>query len=379
VAGFPPNKIVASVSKRLEKPVGLVTRIASWVKGLRPYRVYINFSHNRGNLMAAGMSYQSLFASFAAVWVGFSIAGIWLQSVPELTKELTNLINRAIPGLIGPDGLIDPSELPSGVTFGWTGAIAVIGLLWTAIAWLYYTRQAVRAMFGLGWDTTNYVLQKIRDLGLAFAFGFVLILSALISVLSTDAITFVLGLFGVDSNSVWSSLSVRSVGFAVALLLNLFVLASMYRVLSRVAIPFRDLLVGSFLGAAALSIVSTVGSLIVGAATRNPLLASFALFIGLLIWFLLICRIMLLAASWIAIGMADRRISPRKLTPEQLAAERAAAERNARVIVARADVADAEAELEQSRWFGRLVAQRRVEKARNQLNDILAEESDGVH
>ena len=366
-------KIAQPVSARLEKPVHRVVTFWQWIKQLKPYRVFINFSHNDGNLLAAGMSYQSLFASFAAVWVGFSIAGIWLNSRPVLLEELISIINRAIPDLIGENGLIDPSDLPTGLTFGWTGVIAIIGLLWTAIAWLYYTRQAVRAMFDLGRDTTNYVLQKIRDLGLAFCFGVVLIISALVSAISSEAVTFVLNLLGLSDQSYWTQFAARSIGFVIALALNLLVLSTMFRLLSRVAIPWRNLLFGSFLGSIALTVVSALGGLVVGAASRNPLLATFAVFIGLLIWFILVCRIMLLSASWIAVGMADANISARKLSPEQRAAEQASAEYNARVLVARAEVANAEAAMQEARWFGRLTAQRRVEHARNTLTDLLDE------
>jgi membrane protein len=366
-------KIAQPVSERFEKRAHRVVRIWQWIKQLKPYRVFINFSHNDGNLLAAGMSYQSLFASFAGIWVGFSVAGIWLNSRSVLEEELIAIINRAIPDLIGEHGLIDPNDLPSGLTFGWTGIIAIIGLLWTAIAWLYYTRQAVRAMFDLGRDKTNYVLQKIRDLGLAFCFGAVLIVSAIVSAVSGEAVTLFLGMLGLSDHSFWTLFTARATGFVIALALNLLVLATMFRLLSRVAIPVRNLLFGSFLGAIALSAVSAIGGIVVGAASRNPLLATFAVFIGLLIWFILICRIILLSASWIAVGMADAHISARKLTPEQREAERVSEERSARVVVARAEVANAEAEMRQARWFGRLVAQRRVERARNTLADLLDE------
>jgi membrane protein len=366
-------KIAEPVSQRFEKPVRRVVTIWQWIKQLKPYRVFINFTHNDGNLLAAGMSYQSLFASFAAVWVGFSVAGIWLSSRPVIEEELISIINRAIPDLISENGLIDPNDLPSGLTFGWTGVIAIIGLLWTAIAWLYYTRQAVRAMFDLGRDTTNYVLQKIRDLVLAFCFGVVLIISALVSAISSEAVTVFLTLLGLDDQSYWTQFAARTIGFVIALALNLFVLSTMFRLLSRVAIPWRNLLFGSFLGSIALTAVSAIGGIVVGAASRNPLLATFAVFIGLLIWFILICRIMLLSASWIAVGMADANISARKLSPEQRAAEQASAEHNARVLVAQAEVANAEAEMREARWFGRLTAQRRVERARNTLTDLLDE------
>lgn len=364
--------IAGRVDARVRQASGFWTRFRT----LKPVRVYLNFSYNDGNLMAAGMSYQTLFAVFAGVWVGFSIAGLWLKSVPGLESELITLINNAIPNLISPDGLIPPSALPTGFSFGWTGVVAILALLWTAIAWLFYTRQAVRAMFGLGRDRTGYLLQKARDLVLALAFGVILIAASGVSFLSTEATEVLLGFAGLQRDSVLITVSGHIAGFVISLALNLVVLAAMFRLLSRVAIPWRALISGSFLGSVALSAVSAVAGLIVGATHRNPLLATFAVFIGLLIWFVLICRIMLLSASWIAVGMADRNISPRTLTPAQAAAERAAAERSARVIVARADAAAAEAELAAARGLRRLGARRRAEKARRRLDDLLDSAAD---
>ena len=45
-----------------------------------------------------------------------------------------------------------------------------------------------------------------------------------------------------------------------------------------------------------------------GGASNNPLIASFAVFIGLLIWFNLVCQVVLAAAAWVAVGIKDDRI-----------------------------------------------------------------------
>jgi membrane protein len=146
-------------------------------------------------------------------------------------------------------------------------------------------------------------------------------------------------------------------------------------VLARVSIPWRNLFFGAMLGSAALAGLSALAGLLLGGVSKNPLLATFTVFVGLLIWFNLVSRVLLLSASWIAVGMFDRGLSPRLVTPEQVAAEKAAAEYDARVIVARAQLQDAQDHLAQSRWLGRFRAQRDVERAQNRLNDILDEGS----
>ena len=358
---------------RLSRPVRRVNRWWRWVQTLKPYRVWIQFSYNDGNLRTAGMSYQSLFAVFAALWVAFSIAGIWLTSNPSLFTALVDIINDAVPGLISTNGepgvITEPALRALSSAFGWTSIIAFLGLLWTAVAWLYYTRQAVRAMFRLGRDNRNYALQKVTDFGLAIVFGLVLLVSASVSVVTTDALAAFLGLFGVSSSSFWFYFFARVLGFAIAIALNFFTLSAMYRVLSRVVIPWRSLLVGSFLGAVALSGLSALSGLLIGGAVNNTLLATFAVFVGLLVWFNLVCRVILLAAAWIAVGMIDRGLDPRNRTPQQKAYDEAVAEYDARILLASAALQDATEKAEASRGFAKWFANRRVRDARERLDE----------
>lgn len=346
------------------------------VQRLRPMRVFSSFNGNRGNLLAAGMSYQSLFAIFAALWLVFSVAGIWLTSNPDLLHALIDVINRAAPGLIGQNGAVSEDALVriSG-TLGWTGIIAAVGLLFTAVGWLDSTRQAVRSMFELGDDPTNFVLQKLRDLGLAFGFGILLVIAALASLVSASAVTGVLQFFGVESQTLWAQASVQAIGFLITAVLNAVTLSMMYRVLSHLAIPLRNLVRAAILGGIALTILSTLSGLVLRGASRNPLAASFAVIFGLLFWFNLVCRVMLYCASWIAVGMEDRGISPRRLTPEQRIAELAAEEKKAKIVLAKAAVERADAAVAAARGFKRRRAARRLERARAHLLELRTDQT----
>lgn len=366
----------APLLNTLEKPVARVSVLVKWVKNVRPYRVYMNFSHNDGNLRAAGMAFQSLFAVFAALWVGFSIAGIRLRNAPEVFEALVEIINRAIPNLIASGdspGVIKVTQLEEATGFGWGGIIAAIGLLWTAIAWLFYTRQAVRAVFGLSRDTTNYVLQKINDLFFGLGFGLLLVISAMVTIASTQAISFLLQLINVDSHSFWTYALTQVIGVIVSVSVNIVTLGMMFRVMSRVQIPWRNLFTGSLLGACVLAALSALGGAVLGGASKNPLLATFTVFIGLLIWFNLVSRVILLSASWIAIGMKDSGISPRVISAEEQAAEDAAEEYDARVLVARANLEDARETFAAASLLGKIRAQRHVARAERELNSILDE------
>jgi membrane protein len=88
---------------------------------------------------------------------------------------------------------------------------------------------------------------------------------------------------------------------------DVLILMAIHRILAEVQVPKMRLLTGCALGAAALLGLKVLGAELLGSASTNPLLASFAVLIGLLIWFNFICRVLLLTAAWIATGI-DRTL-----------------------------------------------------------------------
>jgi membrane protein len=271
---------------------------------LKPVRVLQHFAERRGFLLAGGLSYQSIFAVFAALWVGFATFGIVLSGHPSLSAAFFDMLSRAVPGLVASDGVegaIDPATLLELPVLGWTGSIAAIGLLLTAIGWLSSARDAVRALFDLPGQKRNIVVLRLKDLGLALAFAIAVLASAALQVLSTQA----LGWFGIPERSVAAAAAGQAIGLLLMLALDTATLAMLYRVLSGLRIPLRRLVLGALVGAVALGVLKVLGGLLLGGASANPLLASFAIIVGLLIWFNLVCEVILLTASWIAVGMAD--------------------------------------------------------------------------
>lgn len=340
------------------------------VTALRPVRVFTHFTDRSGPIMAGGMSYQAIFAVFAAVWVGFSIAGIFLVNSPELTNQLYATINLSVPGLIGPGGVIDPDSLSVSGTFEWTGAIALVGLLLTALAWLSTTALAVRRIFGMPKQTTFFLLVKLRELGLGLLFGLALVLSAVVSLASTTALEAIFGFAGVGEDSFWYQASARGVGLAVVLVIDTVTLAALFRVLSRVRIPFRRLVTGALLGGIALGVMKILGGALLGGATRNPLLATFAVIIGLLIWFNLVSTVILLAASWIAVGMHDAGIPPISLSADEVAAIKSQREAEEQRERAEAELASARESYLATPWFVRWPVARRVRAAKKAVKNL---------
>ncbi len=301
-----PRKAPSPLVLRLRAQVARVQR-------LKPVRVITHYTQGRGPILASGLAFQGLFAVFAGLWVAFSVAGLVISGNEHLQHAVIAVLNNAIPGLIDTGtagGAIDAKLLLSAGVFGWTGAIALVGVLVTALGWLASARDAVRTMFDLPSPAANFALLKARDLGLGVALGVSLVISAVLSLAGTSATSFLLGLVGIDATTVVATVVGRIVTLGVMFLLDTVVLASLYRVLAAIRIPTKRLWAGALLGAVGLGILKVLGSALLGGATNNPLIASFAVLAGLLIFFNFVCQIILIAASWIHTGMADAGIDP---------------------------------------------------------------------
>lgn len=278
-----------------------------WLERLRrfkPVRVLLNYSDNNGPLLAAGLSFHAIFAAFAALWVGFSVGGLLLEAQPALRDAVFQFINRAVPGLVGTgagDGAINRKVLLEARVLSWTGAVALVGLLVTTLGWLASTRVAIRTIFHLARPRANLFIIRLKDVGLALGFGGAVLISAALTLVGTQT----LGLFRAYLSSSIAGIAGRVLGLGVMFLFDAAVLASLFRVLAGIRIPRGRLIGGVVIGAAGLAVLKVLGSRLLIGAGRNPLLASFAVIIGLMIWFNLISQVVLIAASWIAVGARD--------------------------------------------------------------------------
>lgn len=320
---------------------------------LKPVRVFEHFADRRGFLLASGLSYHSIFAVFAGVWVGFAVGGLVLRENPALSDAFFTLLAHSVPGLIawdGAEGVIDPSQLMDAQILGIAGVIAAAALTVTAIGWLTSARGAVRLLFDLPSQEMNFLLLKLKDLVLAIGFGVALIASAAISVVSTQAFSTVLTWLGIPKQSTLVSVAGSGILLAIMVVLDASVLAALFRILSGLRIPRRRLWGGALLGATGLGILKVLGNLLLGGASRNPLLASFAILIGLLIWFNLICTVILATASWIAVGMDDDGL----VADPQVAAEREEEERLERERLMKELEEELAALAAEQSWFAKL-------------------------
>lgn len=353
--------------ERFEGPLERAAELKDRTLAAFPVRVWRGFLRGNGFLLSAGMSYYVLFSLFAVIYVSFAGVGIWLGASPRAIEALIDLANSYLPGLIGDPGLIgrdDVVEIAQGSTslLGITGAVAVGFAAWTAIAAVTFTRRAIRDIFGLPFDTRSYWLLKLRDLLAGVLFGLALLLGAALSVLSVWALEWLFDLFGWGDSWVLSGMA-RVLWMASAFIVDAGALAALVRFLVGADLRWRFIWPASLLGGGAMVVLQLLAGFLLTRVPSNPLLASFAVIIGLLLWCRLLASVVLVAASWIAVTAADND-HPLELEDEQAAR---LAEQEALVLAARVQLRRARDAYEDAPWYRRLWAGRAVRRAQDAL------------
>ena len=340
---------------------GLIERVMAW----KPVRVLLHFNQENGPLIAAGMTYQAIFALFAGLWFAFSVTGFVVKGDLALQATVFGAINRFIPRLIQYDhqpGAIRASTLLDTTGLSWSSAISLLGVLFTATGFVGTLRTAVRIMFGLPGPTTNPVLLKVKDLGFTLAFGAVVLLTAVISVASNTALGAVARLLGLGATSWVEQAAVTVVSALLIFVIDTVLVAGAFRLLSGIPIPRRRLLVGALIGGLGLGVLQTVGTSLLGGASSNPVVGTFATLIGVLLYFNFVCQLLLLAASWIAVGMQEAGIDARSLSTEARGVSEAERLEEARRLVAEANREELEERVRAARGLARWRLNRQLQR-----------------
>ncbi|WP_223628419.1 YihY/virulence factor BrkB family protein [Microbacterium sp. EST19A] len=360
--------------RRLDAAVERATALTHRTLALFPVRVWRHFLQHNGFLLAAGVSYQALFAIFAAIYLAFAIAGLWLGGSSMAVDRVIDFINLYIPNLIKDQGgVFTPAQVQE-IADKTTGVLSITGLIalgtviWTAIGWVTFSRRATRDIFGLPPDLRSYVLLKARDLLAALIFGVALIAGSILSSASAAALSWILSLLGWDSGSDGLNLSIRIGTVVVSFALLTAALAAMVRFLTGTSLQWSIIWPGALLGGGAMTVLQFGAGFLLSYTPTNPLLATFAIFVGLLLWFRINGVVMLVASSWIAVAAQDRDLP----LLAQTEAERRAAEHQTLLLAAHIRLREAEAAQRDAPWYRAWSAARTAREARAQLAAVEA-------
>ncbi|MDD1478407.1 YihY/virulence factor BrkB family protein [Arthrobacter sp. H16F315] len=278
---------------------------------LRPLRAFQHYNRQHGPLMSAGIGFRMFFSITGLLATGFSLAGLFLSGQPALLDQIIKSVAIAAPGLLqvdGGEGLVDPKKLlnPSGL--GWTAVIAAGVTVFTALGWISGIRDGVRGMMGWGPRTINPVLQILRDAGILLLLGVALVISSAASLVFGTAADWVAEQLSLDPLIAWPLTT--SVTIVVPLLLGWGTALIMFRLAAGLKAARRSLLEGTLIAAAGTTVLQIFSTQLLASAGKNPILAPFAIIIGLLIWFNLVSQVYVVSAAWVSVREKDLKLQP---------------------------------------------------------------------
>ncbi|WP_235931490.1 YihY/virulence factor BrkB family protein [Actinomyces respiraculi] len=285
----------------VKQAVATVQRLGAWLMASRLGRAQARYASARGTLLAGGIAYTGLFSIFAALAIGVTALMAALGSHPGLRDAAIGVVNDMLPGVLD-DGSgsgivsIDQLTLSSALTLG--SVIALLTLLYSAMGLMRALSNGVQAMFGLTRVPRNVVVAELTHL-----LGFIVVMAAvLVTAAASLATGAVLG--ALESLPGWvpawlTGAGARVLSLAVSFLIDSCVLSLLIR-LSGVRVPRKDLLTGAALGGMAFGLLREVGTGAVGSTAANPLLASFAALVVLVVWLHLASRLVLYVCAWTA-------------------------------------------------------------------------------
>ncbi|PVE95993.1 MULTISPECIES: YihY/virulence factor BrkB family protein [unclassified Microbacterium] len=298
-----------SPSETADRP-GLVARVTgpliAWALRRRLVRAALLYTERRGPMLADSVTYRALFSVFAGVLLGFSIAALWLAGNPEAWRAIIDSVQSVVPGLIGDDGVIDPKDLQKPASLSVAGIVSLVALIGAALGAIGSLRTAVRVIAGTVQDDILWVWVILRNLALALGIGLSFVAAAAVTFVGQLGVAWISDLLGLPADSALVSWSAPVLSLVVVFALDTLLLVGVFRLLSGVRPAARSLWSGALLGAFGLVVLQQLSSLFVGGATSNPLLATFASLLALLIWLNLSTQVMLLACAFIVTAEEER-------------------------------------------------------------------------
>ncbi|MET1020741.1 MAG: YihY/virulence factor BrkB family protein [Arthrobacter sp.] len=282
---------------------------------LLPLRAFQHYGRQRGPLLSAGIGFRMFFSITGLLATGLSLAGLFLSGNPALLDQIIKSVALAAPGLLqvdGSEGLVDPYALLNPSSLGWAAVIAAIITVFTSLGWISGMRDGVRSMMQLGPREMNPFLQILRDVGTLLLLGVALVISAAVSLVFGTAADWVTGQLSLDP--LVAGPLTTSVTILVPLLLGWGTALIMFRVAAGLQLARRSLLEGTILAAVGTTVLQIFSTQLLASAGKNPILAPFAIIIGLLIWFNLVSQVYVLCAAWLAIREGDLKAGPAATT-----------------------------------------------------------------
>lgn len=267
--------------------------------------------------LAASVTYFGFLSLFPLLALAFAVLGYLSSAFPDIQSSVTDSISDYLPGLIGTkDNQISLDNVQSAATSA--TVIGLLSLLYTGTGFIDALRDAVRSVFATTRQKESLLHKKLRDTLVLAVVGLLIVLSVGVSLVASTATGVLLDLVDLGDSLV-ATVLLRVVSIGLSLVLDALVIALLFRLLGGRDLDARQLRGGAVLGAVGIEVLKLASGFLLRGAS-NPLYATFAVVVGLLLWINFTCRVLMLSACWVAtepaLGLDRARVTP--VRPEDL-------------------------------------------------------------
>lgn len=257
-----------------------------------PVAVVKKSGDDRGNQLAALITYYAFFSLFPLLMVAFTVLGFVLQNNPDLQSDVADTLRERLP-------------LPgiSADTISGSGIALVIGIalsLWSGLGATQVAQDAMNTV----WDVPrnrrpNFVMKRVQGVLVLVVMGLGLALAT--------ASSSVAQAFGPAASIA---------GVVLSVLINGALVAALMRVMVEAKLSVDALKWAAVVGGVGWTALQLVGGWYTNRLIDNAdkTYGTFAVVIGLLSWILLQAKVLMYAAE--VASVASRRLWPRSIDPE---------------------------------------------------------------
>lgn len=257
-------------------------------------RAYVRYRDQRGDRLAAALSFYGLLSFFPLVALAFAITGYAVAISPHARDAVAKAIDQILPELAHRLPVAQIAEAKAGAS-----VFALIGLAWSGLGWIGVWRESLQTIWQGAADDGNTVVKRVRDLGVMCLLGLALLASVTLSSLASSATHAMLSWIGLAGVPGASSI-LRLVAISVAVAADGLIFLILFTLLAGTLASWRQLLRGCAFGAVGFEVLKLGGAFLIVHTMRNPVYASFAVIAGLVVWINISSRFILFTAAWTA-------------------------------------------------------------------------------
>ncbi|MFI0353788.1 YihY/virulence factor BrkB family protein [Actinomadura sp. 9N407] len=259
------------------------------------FRAYRRYQDSRGNRLAASITCYAFLAFFPLVALAYALLGYLVGISEQARAFFVEAVYSLLPGMaeqLEVDAIVQSKTA--------AGLIGLAGLVLAGLGWVQAMRESLRDVFGKEPQPEgNFLILRFWDGAALVLLGVLLVLGMAVTTITNTASHTVLSWLGWDDVT-GAGTVLRLLSLTMAIASNTLIFLVLYSRLSGTRAPWRTIYQGALIGAVGFEALKQLATLLLSSTTKNPVYASFAVVVGLMVWINIVSRFLLIVAAWTA-------------------------------------------------------------------------------